>query len=88
MNPLTKRDLKKLNRFEQVRFLLYLIGRHTSFPALPAPVHFSLVASLTMFVLLPLMPLHPLAIPIVIGGGISFALLLQRGVLKWLKSSF
>lgn len=62
-----------------MRVLLHVLYLHTRKPALPAPVHFSIVASLCMFALLPLMPHHPLAIPISIGGGISFALIIQGG---------
>jgi hypothetical protein len=38
------------------------------------------MASLIMFAFLPLMPHHPMAIPIVIGAGFSFALILQGGI--------
>ena len=43
---------------------------------LPAPVHFAILASLCMFLLLPVMPHEPLAIPIIIGGGLAGGLLL------------
>ncbi len=79
MNPLIKRDLQRLDRLDQFLVLLHLLDLHTRRPALPAPLHFSVVAALCMFALLPLMPHNPLSIPIVIGGGISFAFLLQGG---------
>jgi hypothetical protein len=46
----------------------------------PRPVHFGLVAGLLMFVLLPIMPPHPMSIPIVIGGGLAGALLIMGGI--------
>jgi len=72
-------NLQDFSYFDLYLILFYAIWLHTRRPALPAPVHFSLVASLCMFALLPIMPHHPLAIPTVIGAGISFALLLQGG---------
>jgi hypothetical protein len=33
-----------------------------------------------MFVLLPIMPPHPMSIPIVIGGGLAGALLIMGGI--------
>ena len=80
MNPLIKRELRKLSRADQVLIIFHLLCLYTRRPALPAPVHFSLVASLCMFALLPLMPHHPMSFPITIGGGISFALILQGGI--------
>jgi hypothetical protein len=44
---------------------------------LPFPMHFSVVASLVMFALLPIMPDQPMAIPVVIGGGLAGALLIN-----------
>ena len=43
---------------------------------LPAPVHFAMLASLFMFLLLPVMPHNPLAIPVTIGGGLAGGLYL------------
>ena len=68
--------LKRLRRGNQRRFLrrlqvLYL----RQYLALPLPVAFALRATACMFALVFIMPAHPLAIPAVIGGGISFALL-------------
>jgi hypothetical protein len=40
------------------------------------PVHFSILAALCMFILMPVMPLKPMAIPVIIGDGISGALLM------------
>jgi hypothetical protein len=46
---------------------------------LPRPVMFSLLCSIIMFALLSILPSHPLVIPIVIGSGLSGALLLIGG---------
>ena len=59
--------------------LFYILWLHLRRPALPRPVHFSVLASLLMFALLPVMPQHPMAIPIVIGGGLCGALLIMGG---------
>jgi hypothetical protein len=75
MGSIKNNDLRKLSRLDQILVLIYLVYLYTRCPALPAPVHFSLVATLCMFALLPLVPLEPLSIPTAIGGGISFALL-------------
>jgi hypothetical protein len=81
MKPPTKSKLQKLDLPDQVRVILHLVWLLLRRPALPRPVHFALVACLIMFALLPVMPFHPLAIPTVIGGGISFALIMQsKGV--------
>jgi hypothetical protein len=46
---------------------------------LPVPIHFGLLSALCMFILTPIMPHHPLAIPTVIGGGLAGGLLLVGG---------
>jgi hypothetical protein len=43
------------------------------------PIHFAILSALVMFILLPAMPLHPMSIPIVIGGGLAGGLLLIGG---------
>jgi hypothetical protein len=58
-------------------FLLVLFAR--LFPDLVAPLHFAMLASLCMFVMLPVMPHHIMAIPTVIGGGLAGGLLLMGG---------
>lgn len=70
-------NLQGISKFDKYLILFYALWISLRRPALPRPVHFSLVASLCMFALLPLMPLRTMVIPIVIGGGVSFALLLQ-----------
>jgi len=45
----------------------------------PIPVHYGLLSSLCMFLLIPIMPHVPLAIPTVIGGGLAGGLLLMGG---------
>jgi len=74
--PPTPEQWKRIpERIRWKIFILVLLAR--LFPELPAPLHFSVLASLCMFVLLPVMPHHVMAIPIVIGGGVSGALLLM-----------
>lgn len=68
--------LKRLRRGNQRRFLrrlqvLYL----RQYLALPLPVAFALRATACMFALLFIMPAHPLAIPTVVGGALSIALI-------------
>lgn len=76
MQPSNLKDLKKLSKSDKILVLLYIIWQLLRRPALPKPVHFSLVASLTMFALLPIMPHRIIAIPATIGGSISLALIL------------
>jgi hypothetical protein len=76
MHPKIKSELQNLERFDQALIALHLLCLHSRKPPLPHPVHFALVASLCMFALLPLMPHRPLAIPISIGGGLSFAFMI------------
>jgi hypothetical protein len=73
--------MKYLNhkgRVAVLRHACYLLLRQ-KLCNLPTPVHFALMAVLCMFILLPIMPLLPLAIPIVIGGGLAGGLLLIGG---------
>jgi hypothetical protein len=80
----TKKELRNLNQIDRIRIILYLLWLHAHLrrPALPAPVNFGFIAALCMFALMPLVPFVPMSIPIVIGGGLSFALLLQGGYKK------
>jgi len=80
--------LKRLRRGNQRRFLrcLQFLYLH-QFLTLPFPVAFALRATACMFALLFIMPAHPLAIPAVIGGGISLALIATGGNKKWLSST-
>jgi hypothetical protein len=43
---------------------------------LPLPIHYGILASLCMFILLPLMPHEIMSIPIIIGGGLMGGLFL------------
>ena len=43
---------------------------------IPAPVRFSIIASLGMFALLLIMPTRPISVPIVFGSALSLALLI------------
>ena len=76
-NPLaalpTLKPAKRRRFFRYCRWLHVCEYFHT-----PMPVAFALRATAAMFALLCAMPAHPLAIPAVIGGGISFALLIQK----------
>jgi len=74
MKP-TKKELRDLNRIDLLKIILHLLWLYARQPALPRPVHFAVVAALSMIVLMPLMPQNPLAIPIIIGGGIAFAII-------------
>lgn len=61
-------------------YLFFLVLWFCALPKLtklPAPVHFAILASLCMFLLLPVVPHHPLAIPIVIGGGLAGGLFIS-----------
>ena len=68
--------LSRLSRNNQYRFLRYCrwLQLYEYFDT-PKPIAFALRATACMFALLLIMPAHPLAIPAVIGGGISFAFL-------------
>ncbi len=76
-------NLHGLSCFDRYLVLFYVLWVHLRRPALPKPVHFALAACLCMFILLPLMPAHPLAIPTVIGTGISFTLIAKGLVILW-----
>lgn len=49
-----------------------------SIPQVPRPVKFGALASLAMFALLLVMPLHIMAIPAAFGGGLALALIVWR----------
>jgi hypothetical protein len=76
--PIRRSDLQRLNRYYQIKILLYIIFSLLSFPELPRPIHFSIIASLCMFGLLPLLPHQVISLPIAVGGGLSFALLFTK----------
>jgi hypothetical protein len=44
-------------------------------PRLRSPVVFSLRATVVMFALMIILPIHPMAIPTAAGGGLAFALI-------------
>jgi hypothetical protein len=46
----------------------------------PLPIHFSLIASLSMLFLLNIVPLHPMSLVVVWGGALSIALILTGGL--------
>jgi len=77
-NPPSHEEWQRLPPWVQLRIWWWVwCSVH---PGPPAPVHFAYMASLCMFILMPVMPLHPMAIPIVIGGGLCGGLLLMGGV--------
>lgn len=57
------------------RWLLFLDAMRYSIPKLPFPIRFSLLTTFYCFCLLLIMPLHPMAIPITFGGGLSISLI-------------
>jgi hypothetical protein len=80
MSQELNRNLNHLNRWHLLMILylarwLYLKQRMR----LPMPISFAIMASLSLFVLLSVLPHHLLAIPIAIGGGLSGGLLLIGG---------
>lgn len=89
MNRDLNRILKQLNKWN-LRALLYyarwILFRQRYLYFLSRSVCFGLFASLFMFIILSVMPLHPLAIPTVIGGGVAGAFLLMGGAYATGKS--
>lgn len=75
MSPKKSLDLQRFSLFDKYLILLYILWVKLRRPSLPRPVHFAVIASLGMFLFLPLFPLHPLSIPTSIGVGLSVALL-------------
>ena len=56
----------------------YVVWKRLARRRLPPPVHFAVVASLSMFALLPLLEAnHPISMLVAFGGGLSFAILTQ-----------
>jgi hypothetical protein len=73
-NPLASlRTLRKVNQRRFIRYLRWL--KFCEYFQTPAPVAFSLRATVLMFVILAIMPFHPMAIPTAIGAGISLSLM-------------
>jgi hypothetical protein len=71
------RDLKRAPFLVRLKIAAWLFWAvYMPRLSLPFPLHFAILASLCMFVLLPVMPYHPMALPIVIGGGLAGGLLL------------
>jgi hypothetical protein len=69
-------------------YLFFLVYWYCALPKLacpPAPVHFAILSSLCMFLLLPVVPHHPMSIPIVIGGGLAGGLFISgiRYIPEW-----
>jgi hypothetical protein len=76
-NSISARDLQRVPFLIKMKVAIWLFWC-VNMPKLPLPfpMHFAILSSLCMFILLPVMPHHPLAIPIVIGGGLAGGLLL------------
>lgn len=70
--------LSNKNRRVVLRYARYLLFKQRV-NNLPVPMVYAAFAGLCMFILLPVMPLHPMSIPIVIGGGLAGGLLLIGG---------
>lgn len=65
--------LQRLSLFDKHLILLYVLWVKLRRPALPRPVHFGVVASLATFAVLPLFPVHPVAMPASVGAGVCVA---------------
>jgi hypothetical protein len=80
ITSISNEDLKRTPYLLKLKIAIWLFWI-VYMPKLPLPllIHFAILASLCMFILLPVMPHHPLAIPIVIGGGLAGGLLLSGG---------
>jgi hypothetical protein len=74
-------DLVKVPTWVKIKIAIWLfwVVYIPALPALPPPIHFGVVANLFMFLLLPIMPHHIMAIPIAFGGGLAGALLIVGG---------
>jgi len=73
-----RNTLRRLSPENQRRFLHYLRWlKVCEYFHTPAPVAFGLRASLFTFVLIAVMPAHPLSMVIVTGGALAFALIMQ-----------
>jgi hypothetical protein len=76
-NPPTPEQWERLPRASKI-YIYLIVLRNCCIPklrGLPGPIHYSIVSTLCMFLLLPLMPHHPITIPTVIGGGLAGGLL-------------
>ncbi len=72
------RILYRLNRRSLFVALWYCRFQYArQFLRLPMPVRFSLCATLGLFGLLLILPLHPLSMPTAFGGGLAFALVTE-----------
>ena len=73
-----RNTLRRLSPENQRRFLRYCRWlRICEYFHTPAPVAFSLRVSVFTFVLLAIMPAHPLSLAITFGGALAFALIIQ-----------
>ncbi|KAA3644518.1 MAG: hypothetical protein DWQ07_13950 [Chloroflexi bacterium] len=75
-NQIHPRDWQRLPKYTQLYIYIlvkFLTARHRL--QLPRPVAFSLRTTLFAFLLLPLMPLEPMALPAVMGGATSASLI-------------
>lgn len=76
MKSILKNYLRKLSDWDCILVMLRVLHIHLRrYFETPAPVAFSLRTSVLVFVLLAIMPFHPMAIPTAIGAGISISLL-------------
>jgi hypothetical protein len=82
MKPGIKRCLQKLDVWDCILVLLRILRIHWHwffriYFQIPLPVSFSLRATTMMFLLLFVMPYHPLAIPTAFGIGLSYGILFR-----------
>lgn len=82
MNPikLKPEEWKQIPLWLKLKIAIQLIWAvYIPMPTLPIPIHFGVLCSLCTFIMMAFVPMHPLAIPIVIGGGLAGGLLLVGG---------
>ena len=79
INSISAKDFARVPFLVKLKIAIWLFWA-VDMPKLPLPfpVHYAILSTLCMFMLLPVMPHNPLAIPIVIGGGLSGGLLLSE----------
>jgi hypothetical protein len=79
MDPikLNPEEWKRVPFWIKLKIAIWLIWVvYLPLPALPRPIHYSVIASLMMFLILSAMPHHPMMIPVTIGGGLAAGLIL------------
>lgn len=83
MKRILKSYLRSLDDWDCFLVLLRIRYRYIRrYFSTPAPVSFSLRATVLIFILIAILPFHPMAIPTAIGAGISVSLMftIPKGV--------